>query len=478
MKKLHLLIIKSYIGPFIMTFFIVMFILLMQFVWTYIDDFVGKGLEWYVIAELLIYASANLVTLALPLAVLLSSIMTFGGLAEHYELVAMKSSGLSLIRIMLPLIVFTGLLSLGAFYFSNTISPHATLKFKSLLWDVRKKKPTLDLREDVFYNGLEGYSIRVNEKEEETGVLKDLIIYRHDQAEPGNRHVIRAKEGKMLKSESGRYLTLELTNGVSYDETGNRRQEDDMPHISSEFEKDLILLDLSAFDLQRTDEDLWKNHMKMLSLEQLDVAIDSLDDQKKSRQEDFLNYMDRAVSFSDSMDVEAREGEIGTASFDSLEVLEQRRVVNVAINMTRNSKNYMNRTKEEMRGRAEYIDKHKIEWHRKLTLSIACLLLFFIGAPLGAIIKKGGLGLPVIFSVVFFLIWHISSISGEKMVESGVLTAAEGMWMSSVILFPIALFLTYKAAKDAAVFDRDTYTKFVDKLKNYFSKKPLRSAKS
>jgi lipopolysaccharide export system permease protein len=436
-----------------MTFFIVMFILLMQFVWTYIDDFVGKGLEWYVIAELLIYASANLVTLALPLAVLLSSIMTFGGMAEHYELVAMKSSGLSLIRIMLPLIVFTALLSLGAFYFSNTISPHATLKFKSLLWDVRKKKPTLDLREDVFYNGLEGYSIRVSDKDEETGALNDLIIYRHDQTQPGNRHVIRAKQGKMLKSESGRYLTLELLDGVSYDEAGNRRREDGMPHITSEFERDLILLDLSAFDLQRSDEDLWKNHMKMLSLEQLQVAIDSLENQKVSRESDFLNYMDRSVSF------------------DSLEILEKRRVVNVAINMTRNAKNYMNRTKEEMSGRVEYIDKHKIEWHRKLTLSIACLLLFFIGAPLGAIIKKGGLGLPVIFSVVFFLIWHISSIFGEKMIESGVLTAAEGMWMSSFILLPISLFLTYKAAKDAALFDRDTYIKFADRLKVFLDTK-------
>ncbi len=475
MKKLHLLIIKSYIGPFIMTFFIVMFILLMQFVWTYIDDFVGKGLEWYVIAELLIYASANLVTLALPLAVLLSSIMTFGGMAEHYELVAMKSSGLSLIRIMLPLIVFTGLLSLGAFYFSNTISPHATLKFKSLLWDVRKKKPTLDLREKVFYNGLEGYSIRVSDKDEETGILNDLIIYRHDQSQPGNRHVIRAEQGKMLKSENGRYLTLELTNGVSYDEAGNRRQEESMPHIRSEFEKDLILLDLSAFDLQRTDEDLWKNHMKMLSMEQLQVAIDSLENQKSTREEDFLNYMDRSISLSDSMTTETRIGELQYASFDSLEILEKRRVVNVAINMTRNAKNYMNRTKEEMKGRSEYIDKHKIEWHRKLTLSIACLLLFFIGAPLGAIIKKGGLGLPVIFSVVFFLIWHISSISGEKMIESGVLTAAEGMWMSSLILLPISLFLTYKAAKDAALFDRDTYTKFADRVKAFFERKHRKS---
>jgi lipopolysaccharide export system permease protein len=211
--------------------------------------------------------------------------------------------------------------------------------------------------------------------------------------------------------------------------------------------------------------------MKMLSLEQLQVAIDSLENQKVSRESDFLNYMDRSVSLSDSMKTDTRIGELQFASFDSLEILEKRRVVNVAINMTRNAKNYMNRTKEEMSGRVEYIDKHKIEWHRKLTLSIACLLLFFIGAPLGAIIKKGGLGLPVIFSVVFFLIWHISSIFGEKMIESGVLTAAEGMWMSSFILLPISLFLTYKAAKDAALFDRDTYIKFADRLKVFLDTK-------
>ncbi|MCH2213557.1 MAG: LptF/LptG family permease [Flavobacteriales bacterium] len=474
MKKLHILVVKSYAGPFVMTFFIVMFILLMQFVWTYIDDFVGKGLEWYTIAELLIYASANLVTLALPLAVLLSSIMTFGGLAEHYELVAMKSSGLSLIKIMMPLIIFSGMLSLGAFYFSNTVSPYATLKFKSLLWDVRKKKPTLDLNENIFYNGLDGYSIRVDKKEEETDILKDLIIYRHTEDQPGNRHVIRAKEGKMIKSENGRYLTLELIDGVSYDEAGNRRQQKNVPHITSEFERDLILLDLSAFDLQRTDEDLWKNHMKMLSMGQLQITVDSLETQKLKRKNDFLNYMNRLVSLNDTMELMPGIEVAGTASFDSLTTLEQRRVVNVAINMTRNAKNYMSRTKEEMKGRIEYINKHKIEWHRKLTLSIACLLLFFIGAPLGAIIKKGGLGLPVIFSVIFFLVWHISGIAGEKMVETGVLSPVEGMWLSSGILFPISLFLTYKAAKDASLFDRDTYSKLMDRLKSFFKKKSHR----
>ncbi len=472
-KKLHILIIKSFLGPFILTFFIVMFILLMQFVWKYIDDFMGKGLEYHVIAELLIYASANLVTLALPLAVLLSSIMTFGGLAEHYELVAMKSTGLSLFRIMMPLIFFTIGLSFGAFYFSNTISPLATLKFKSLLWDVTHKKPGLELKEGVFYNGVEGYSIRVMEKDDDANQLKDVLIYSYDRALPGNRHVIRAKEGKMLKSADGRYLVLELIDGVSYDELG-KPNEKEHPQIKSTFARDFIQMDLSGFELQRTDENLWKNHMKMLSLEQLKEAIDSLKQQRIDRKGDFDNYMARSINLdqvvlADSLGTDtlmSRSGgaKPGEANFASLVPLEKRRVVNVALNMTRNAKNYMERTATEMKGRDEYINEHRIEWHRKLTLSFACLILFFIGAPLGAIIKKGGLGLPVIFSVLFFLVWHITSISGEKMVETGVLTPFWGMWLSSLILMPVAIFLTYKAAKDAALFDRDTYNRIADRI--------------
>ncbi len=419
-----------------------------------------------VIAELMVYASANLVSLALPLAVLLSSIMTFGSLAEHYELVAMKSSGLSLLRIMFPLIVFILLLSGGAFYFNNNLSPRANLKFKSLLWDVTHTKPSLELTEGVFYNGIDGYSIRVSEKDEDTQVLNDLLIYRHDDKSPGNKTVIRAKLGVMGKSADGRYLTIKLKDGVSYDELGKPR-EYDYPHIKSRFDEDLILMDLSGFDMQRTDEDLWKNHMKMLSMGQLQVAIDSLEEQRTKRKTDYVNYIDQYVSYSDTL----APAEVDSiVAFEELSILEKRRVINVAINVTRNSKNYMNRTNNEMENREEYIDKHRIEWHRKLTLSFACIILFFIGAPLGAIIKKGGLGLPVIFSVIFFLVFHITSISGEKMVESGVLSPFAGMWLSSMVLLPIAIFLTYKAALDAALFDRDTYIRVLNKVKTVFSR--------
>lgn len=472
MKKLHLLLLRSYLGPFILTFFVVLFIFLMQFIWKYIDDFVGKGLDTLVITELLFYASANLVPMSLPLAILLSSIMTMGNLAENYELVAMKAGGLSLFKIMAPLIVFIVLVSAGAFYFNNTISPVANLKFKSLLWDVTRKKPSMELKDGIFYNGIEGYSIRVMSKEKDTGKLRDVLIYQHDKNAPGNRRVIRAAEGEMIKSPNGQNLMLHLREGVSYDEVVSADREA-APHTKNVFSEDFITMDLSGFDLQRTDEDLWKSHMKMLSMGQLDSSIDSLNRQKANRKHDLQRYMERSVSINDTSGHQLKllPDTHSIPLFQSLSLEDRRQAVNVAMNMTRNAKNYMSRTKEELISRQEYINKHKVEWHRKLTLSLACLILFFIGAPLGAIIKKGGLGLPVIFSVVFFLIYHITSISGEKMVETGKLLPHEGMWLSSAVLLPVAVFLTYKAAQDAALFDRDAYVRFFERAARLFGKK-------
>jgi lipopolysaccharide export system permease protein len=455
----------------VLTFFIVLFIFLMQFLWKYIDDFVGKGLDLTIIAELMFYASANLVPMSLPLAILLSSIMTLGTLAEQYELVAMKSSGLSLFKILRPLTLFILLVAVGAFYFNNNVSPVASLKFKSLLWDVTQKKPSLELKEGVFYNGIEGYSIRISEKDEETNQLYDMLIYQYDKEIPGNRRVIRAKEGKMVKTSKSNSLTLHLKNGVSYDEVLSK-DKDEFPHIKNEFAEDYILLDLSGFDLQRTDEDLWKSHMKMLSMDQLRDAIDSLYVQRDKRKEDFMRYMDRSIAMTDSVQsvMPINTDTLPPISFDALTLMEKRQALNVAMNLTRNAKNYMLRTQEELAGRNEYINKHKIEWHRKLVLSFACVVLFFIGAPLGAIIKKGGLGLPVIFSVFFFLVFHITSISGEKMVSTGSMTPFTGMWLSTMVLLPIALYLTYQAAKDAALFDADVYTRFIERIGKMFTK--------
>ncbi len=453
-----------------LTFFIVLFIFLMQFLWKYIDDFVGKGLDLTIIAELMFYASANLVPMSLPLAILLSSIMTLGNMAEQYELVAMKSSGLSLFRILRPLTLFILIVAVGAFYFNNNIAPIASLKFKSLLWDVTQKKPSLELKEGVFYNGIEGYSIRISRKDEESNKLYDMLIYQYDENQPGNRRVIRAKEGRMVKTSMSNSLTLHLVDGVSYDEVVSKNK-NEFPHIKSQFKEDYILLDLSGFDLQRTDEDLWKSHMKMLSMAQLRDAIDSLHTQHDKRKQDFIDYMDRSISETEHAGADVKADTLHYLDFNELPAMEQRQIVNVAMNLTRNAKNYMMRTKEELEGRHEYINKHKIEWHRKLVLSFACVVLFFIGAPLGAIIKKGGLGLPVIFSVFFFLIFHITSISGEKMVSTGALTPFYGMWLSTMVLLPIALYLTYQAAKDAALFDPDMYGRLLERLTAKLSRK-------
>ncbi len=340
------------------------------------------------------------------------------------------------------------------------------LPIQSRAWSLRKEYSTMVLTDTVF---------ALQKKKETSNILNDLIIYQHDKKNPGNRRVIRARKGEMLKTADGRYLSIHLMDGVSYDEVGGQ-QEKNHPQIKSTFKEDYIMMDLSGFDMQRTDEDLWKNHMKMMSMEQLSYSIDSLQRQKDNRKTDFVNYMEGAINLPDSADLvdletETAEDTTATFGFTDLSPADQRRAVNVAMNMTRNAKNYMNRTAQEMDNREEYLDKHKIEWHRKLTLSFACIVLFFIGAPLGAIIKKGGLGLPVIFSVVFFLIFHITSITGEKLIESGKMSPFTGMWFSSMVLLPIALFLTYKAVKDAALFDRDTYSRFVEKLTARFMKK-------
>ena len=472
MKKLHLLVLKSFIGPFILTFFIILFILLMQFTWKYIDDFMGKGLETSLIIELFVYVSANLVTMALPLAVLLGSIMTFGNLAENYELVAMKSSGLSLFKIMAPLIVLIIFIALGVFYFSNNITPVANLKFKSLLWDITQAKPTMELKDGVFYNGLDGYSIRVNKVDKNTQVLHDVLIYDHKIPEKGNRTVVRAEKGIMAQTTDHQFLMLTLHNGVTYDESLEDGRQKSYPLIKNKFEKDIFAIDLSGFMMKRTDEDLWKNHMQMMSINQLSDAIDSLDRQVDKRKFEYQNYLLRNMESANKNKTKVKIFKKNIANrFSTLDNVAKTRTLSMAMNSARNAKNYIHSTSNEIVNSDLYIARHKNEWHLKLTLSFACIILFFIGAPLGAIIKKGGLGLPVVFSVAFFLVFHIANISGQKMSASGVLSPFYGMWLSSMILFPISVFLTYKAAKDAALFDRESYIKFWEKLVQFFSKK-------
>ncbi len=470
MKKIHVLILKSYAGPLVATFFISLFVLLMQFLWKYIDDLVGKGLEWYIIAELLFYASSTFVPLALPLAILLSSLMTFGNLGEQYELVAMKASGISLRSIMKPLIILSVVISLVAFYFSNNVLPVANLKFKSLLYDVRKKRLAVNIKDGIFYNDLDNYVIRVGHKGRDGNSIYRVMIYNHTDRR-GNLDVTVADSGRMDTSPDQRYLYFKLYNGYNYQEAVERKNSRrDQPFQRTHFQEQVQKFDLSSFALNRTKEDLFKSNYQMLDIEQLNKAIDSLQEnlyQKREHlSENFLNNY-KFLTIGDSL---------APDSLDSTMVLkpdiisgfskeDQSILIEKSLASARSLKKMLEYHKGDYESGISNIIKHKVVWHKKFTLSFACLILFFIGAPLGAIIRKGGLGLPAVISVLFFIMYHIISMIGEKSALQNAMPIGEGMWLSSAILLPLGLFLTYKATTDAPIMDMDVWNKRIKWLR-------------
>lgn len=469
MKKIYWLVIKSYLGPLIFTFFIALFILLMQFLWKYIDELVGKGLEWYIIAELLFYASSTFVPLALPLAILLSSLMTFGNLGENYELVAMKAAGISLRKIMLPLIILSIVISGIAFYFSNNVLPVANLKFKSLLYDVRQQKLALDIKEGVFYDGIDGFIIRVGKKEKDERTVRDIMIYDHREKK-GNINVTLADSGRMELAPDGSALFFTLYEGSNYsDQTENRNYKKTNPFQRTRFRENVRKFDLLGFDLSRTNEDLFKSNYSMLNLAQLIKAEDTLILQLASRKKEipgvllqnfyFYNRIDsaKALDFVPE-DLYLTDLLQGYDRVDKISIIEE------AQQRFRRQRENIGYYKSEIENKKVLIYKHQAEWHRKFTLSFACMVLFFIGAPLGAIIRRGGLGLPVVVSVLFFVLFHIISITGEKSVKSGVVDANVGMWIASAVLLPLGIFLTFKATTDSPLLDSEAWMKFFKKL--------------
>jgi len=461
MKKVYLLVIRSYLGPLILTFFVAVFILLMQFLWKYIDDLVGKGLEWYIVLELLFYASSTFVPLALPLAILLSSIMTFGNMGEHYELVAMKSSGISLWKIMRPLIVLSIVISGVAFYFSNNVLPIANLKFKSLLYDVRKQKLAFDMTDGIFYNGMEGFVMRVGRKEKDDRTIKDVMIYNHSEKK-GNVQMTVADSGMMETSPDGRYLIFHLFNGYSYQEKHDQRTyRQNRQFQKTRFAEQRRRFDLSGFNMTRTDENLFKNNYSMLNLAQLTYTIDSLGVNYGKKKGDFTNNFAKHHPFY---------GEIDSASYVEMATLdsiadplkdlskqEKVKVIQRAMNKARGIKSNVEWHITDYEGKREWLAKHMVAWHKKFTLSFACLVLFFIGAPLGAIIRKGGIGLPVVVSVLFFVLFHIITITGEKSAIAGAISIEYGMWIASAVLLPLGIFLTFKATSDSPLLDFDIW---------------------
>lgn len=448
------------------------FFLLMQFLWKYIDDLVGKGVEWYYLLELLFYTSASLVPLALPISVLLSSLMTFGTMGEYNELAALKSAGVSLTRTMRPLIVLMLFICVGAFLFSNYVMPVANLKGETLLRNISTMKPALNIRAGVFYGGIEGYSIKIGEKYgPNENQLRDVYIYDHTSKE-GNRKVIVAKNGEMNLTEDEQYLYLDLDKGTSYEEILPESRKDRVRHpfVRSSFEKARIRFDLSSFqsgDLRQVRQ----KSFQMLNTGQLIEASDSLNLKLADRRSSVIRSFRSKYGFESNIDLEGQNLGSTDNVISPLSEAMQRRAVENALRLARAQRAYLDQLAQEFNWREKVIARYYLEWHKKFSLSFAVLVLFFIGAPLGAIIRKGGIGLPVVVSVCIFIVYHTMSFSMEKLGRELVWEPVRAMWTASFILLPIGIFLTYKSATDSALFNMEVYLRPFEKIRTWLTRR-------
>lgn len=467
-KKLDKLIIKAFIGPFIATFLISLFVLVMQFFWLYIDDLVGKGLDVFTILRLIGYVAATAVPLALPLALLLSSIMTFGNLGESFELVAIKSAGIPLLRFMMPLLIVAFLISGVAFLFANNIIPVANLKLNSLKYDIIVTKPALDIKEGVFYDKIEGYVIKVGKKDKDDSTIRNVVIY--EKTFTAQDNFLIAKSGVMRVTPDKRFLEFTLRDGWNYQENGNRYSTNtDFIRLGfKEYKKDL---DLSSFQMNRTEDSLFRWDPKMLTVHQLNLSIDSI---SRLRSENlnrlkaqvksalsFYKYEDGVWRLPDSLK-NKRVKNFADIIPDSLQFTNYER----AVSSISSVKSSIDIAQTDYSSTEQLLRKNHVEWNRKFSLSFACIVLFMIGAPLGSIIRKGGLGSPLVFAVVFFVLFHLLNTFGEKFAKQGVTSAFTGMWLSTFVLVPVGIFLTSKAMRDSQLFNKEFYYRFFKKIKS------------
>lgn len=470
-KKIDIYLLKNFLGLFVATFFICIFILLMQFVWMHVKDLVGKGVEVSVLAEFFVYAVASVVPLALPLAILLASLISFGNLGEKFELTAMKAAGISLFRIMRPLTIAIAFICVGAFFFSNNVLPKSQMKLWALIFSLRQKSPELEIPVGEFYDGIKGYNIYVRHKDPKTGMLKDLMIYDYSNGFQ-NATVMVADSGRLAFSEDKKYLVLRLYNGESFENLSQQQQratktQKNVPYRRETFAQKQMLIDFDA-EFNRYDESVLQDQHVSKNFVQLVQSIDSVQvlAHEKSREQSTNLVSNRYFGR------ERKEGrqliapevaEHGQFEVDSLFAhmtpMQQRNVMSVAVEKATAQRDQVEYNALLLDDNQRYIRKHEIELYRKFTLAFACLIFFFIGAPLGAIIRKGGLGVPVIISVIMFIVYYIIDNTGYKMAREALWPCWAGMWLSSFVLLPIGIFLTYKAATDAALLNPEAWLK-------------------
>jgi lipopolysaccharide export system permease protein len=471
-KKLDILVIRSFIGPFLATFLLAIFILTLQFFWLYIDDMVGKGLNFGTFVKLIGLVMLHGFPLAMPIAMLLSSIMTFGNLGETFEIVAIKSAGISLLRFMKPLLYVAVIITVFTFLCLNYFIPVAELKLETLKHDIIIAQPALDIKEGVFYNKLNGYVVRVGKKENDS-IIKNIVIFEKNNTLQD--HIITAETGVMKVSSNKKFLEFTLFNGWRVQEKGYKGAEK-TDFIRMGFKEYKKLLDLSSLQKTKTSEEVFQKNARMLSIRQIDKNLDSVDKQSNTFAQksaidlmpylNFLKYRDtgwKNLSYKKPIKPFALPDSVKATCYEK------------AVNSLASAKSVQNTVLGDYKMRNNYLLSYKIEWQKRFTLSLACMIMFLIGAPLGSIIRKGGLGTPLVFAIAFFVVFHMLNTFGERFAKEEVMKPFYGVWLSIYVLVPIAIFLLVKAMKDSQLFNNEYYFRFFKKMKNLLHQKKYKN---
>lgn len=466
-KKLDIFILKSFLLLFAGTFFICLFVFIMQFLWRWVDELVGKGLGVTVLAQFFYYSTLILIPASLPLAILLAALMTFGNFGERYELLSMKSAGIPLTRIMRPLIILCIIFSAISFYFQNVVAPKAQQQLWTLVVSIKQTNPELDIPEGVFYNEIDGYNIYVKQKDRNTGMLKDVLIYNISEGFE-NAHVIWAERGKIESTEDQNHLRLHLYNGEQFENLKSQTiSSKNVPYRRETFrEKHAIIEFKGGFEM--VDGSFLSDRSDTKNMAQISHSIDSLrahvDSVGMTMYKELNRSTYRAINLNASDSVKMEQNKLTRLSvdslFDSYTMSEKERVLSNAANYSKNLATDWHMKGTVAKETDTNIRRHQTDWHKKITTSLACLIFFFIGAPLGAIIRKGGLGMPVIISVLFFVLYYIIDTGAVRVARSGEMNIILGTWMSTLVLTPLGAFFTYKSNKDSVVFNIDVYRDF------------------
>ena len=482
-KKIDIYILKNFLLLFAGTFFICLFIFIMQFIWQYIDDLVGKGLSWDVLIEFFFYASLTLVPMSLPLAVLLASLISFGNMGEKLELLSMKAAGIPLIRILSPIFIVSTLICVASFFFQDMVQPKATRQLATLLWSMRQKSPELDIPEGIFYSEIPGYSIFVQRKDMETGMLHDVMIY-STQGGYEKMEIVLADSARLQGTEDQKHLKLTLFGGERFrnmdSQTGNMLKAN-IPYMRETFHTEVDMIPFDA-NFNMMDANLFNGDAKTKEMTKILSGIDSLNIVSDSIGRHYLNIaksqylkggFPKEVQDSVALMAKVLEQEPLDTTYQNLSPDQRKTVIRSALTNAQSTQ-----AEFEFRGMTtestnSTLRRHHMEARKKFTHSLACLIFFFIGAPLGAIIRKGGLGVPVVVSVIVFIFYYIINAGGEKMAKSGEWAVWFGIWLSTMVLTPIGLFLINRANKDSVVFNIEGYQNFFKRLLGIRTKRKL-----